>query len=546
MLKWSFSLFLLIASTLFGQYDFYIKNYQVNIKIDKKNEYFVKEGIDVFFNEPRHGIYRTIPLKFNSQMTKVEDIKTNVPTKAFDKGSYITLRMGDNRYVSGNQKYLIQFKQIIGWDKNKKSDEIYYNIVGIDWNVPIKNVEFEIELPKRVEKNQINFTVGEYGSREKDSVKWYLENNIIKGYITRSLSPREGVTLAIPLEEGYFDFSLKEKMSSLKGYLVYLIYLFIPGMALYFSRKYKDEKVIETVEFYPPDNLTPSELGYYIDGRIDVKDLTSMIFYWANKGYLKVSEIDKEIKLKFEKNKIETDRAFEEYLYDSLRSYSNNNILEISNLKNSFYKNMEKTASLLEVYLAKNRKELYLEKSLRVGRNIQNSVVILILTTVIYGNYTQWIDKNIIILLILGAVITLFLGKRIKKKSEYGKEIYGRVLGFKRFLEVAEKRKLETLLDQNPNYFYDILPYTIVLNVSEKWADKFNELNVKPPVWYESNYGNAFMMGYFMNSFNNTINEFSRNAFSQIQAPSHYGGGYSSSGGGSAGGGAGGGGGGSW
>lgn len=54
MLKWSFSLFLLIASTLFGQYDFYIKNYQVNIKIDKKNEYFVKEGIDVFFNEPRH------------------------------------------------------------------------------------------------------------------------------------------------------------------------------------------------------------------------------------------------------------------------------------------------------------------------------------------------------------------------------------------------------------------------------------------------------------------------------------------------------------
>ena len=38
--------------------------------------------------------------------------------------------------------------------------------------------------------------------------------------------------------------------------------------------------------------------------------------------------------------------------------------------------------------------------------------------------------------------------------------------------------KIADLLDENPNYFYDILPYAYVLNVSKKWIDKFDKKNV--------------------------------------------------------------------
>ena len=46
-------------------------------------------------------------------------------------------------------------------------------------------------------------------------------------------------------------------------------------------------------------------------------------------------------------------------------------------------------------------------------------------------------------------------------------------------LVTAEKDKLESLVEKNPHYFYDILPYTYVLNISKKWIRKFE--NIKMP-----------------------------------------------------------------
>ena len=56
---------------------------------------------------------------------------------------------------------------------------------------------------------------------------------------------------------------------------------------------------------------------------------------------------------------------------------------------------------------------------------------------------------------------------------KFGLEMLGKVKGFKRFLETAEKEELESLVEKNPEYFYDILPYTYSLDVSEKWVEQF-------------------------------------------------------------------------
>ena len=56
----------------------------------------------------------------------------------------------------------------------------------------------------------------------------------------------------------------------------------------------------------------------------------------------------------------------------------------------------------------------------------------------------------------------------MKKRTEYGIKILGRIKGFKNFLETAEKEKLEEMVEKNPTYFYDILPYTYVLGISNK------------------------------------------------------------------------------
>ena len=123
------------------------------------------------------------------------------------------------------------------------------------------------------------------------------------------------------------------------------------------------------------------------------------------------------------------------------------------------------------------------------------------------------------------------------KRSEYGNELLGKIKGFKTFLETAEKSKLEALVFNDPTYFYNILPYTYVLGVSDKWIKKFEVIALSAPDWYDNN--STFNMVAFSSFMNSTMTT----ATTMMSSSPSSGG---SSGGGSSGGGSGGGGGGSW
>lgn len=58
------------------------------------------------------------------------------------------------------------------------------------------------------------------------------------------------------------------------------------------------------------------------------------------------------------------------------------------------------------------------------------------------------------------------------------------MLGFKEFIKAAEKDRLEMLLEEDPEYYYHVLPYAQVLHVSKIWINKFKDLTVPPPTWY--------------------------------------------------------------
>ncbi len=564
MLRYSFSLFLLLitlTTNLVADSGYIIDNYRVDITIDEKNLYTVEENITVDFKEPRRGIYRVIPEKFNGREIRVSDIETNVKTSAKDEGDYIYLRMGDpNLYVTGIKNYLIKFKHNLGWDRESNFDEVYYNLVGNDWDTTVKKVEFNITLPKSFDASKINFTSGVRGSTNNIGVKWSVSGNTISGYTVQPLGAKESVTIALPLPEGYFDFSAEKSIFYLFKTLLYLIYIAIPTIAFVVWKKFRDKKeVIATVEFYPPDSLTPTEVGYYIDGVIHSKDMTSLIFYWADKGYLKLNEIKgsgffskDDFEIEFLKSGDDIKKEFESYMFRALMSFKNSEgKVRVSNLKNRFYKHIEKAAEVLEIDLIMSKKTLYSSKSLRVGSSIRASIFVVIFVTILYLNYFKIQNilelGSIVILAFISILITIAISSKIKSRTDYGRDILGRIRGFKRFLETAEKRKLEMLIHENPGYFYNILPYTIVLGVSEVWSDKFKDIQLPAPEWYGgSNIGNAFVMASFMRGINNSMGALNDNMLSSPKAPTNFGGGGSSSRGGSSGGGAGGGGGGSW
>ena len=145
---------------------------------------------------------------------------------------------------------------------------------------------------------------------------------------------------------------------------------------------------------------------------------------------------------------------------------------------------------------------------------------------------------------VLGMVICL---KYLPKRTQYGNEILGKLKGFKNFLETAEKDKLESLVMQNPNYFYDILPYTYVLDVSDTLIKKFETISLQAPSWYDSpNTFNMISFGKFMNNTMVSAQSVMSSCPSSDSSSEGGSSGGGSSGGGSSGGGSGGGGGGSW
>ena len=155
---------------------------------------------------------------------------------------------------------------------------------------------------------------------------------------------------------------------------------------------------------------------------------------------------------------------------------------------------------------------------------------------------TLLVDPIYLLIYIVGIICVLLMViclKYLPKRTVYGNEILGKILGFRNFLETVEKDKLETLVMENPTYFYDILPFTYVLGVSDKWISKFETISMSAPSWYDSD--TVFNVVVFNSFINNTMTSAQRVMSSSPSSSSS-----TSSGGGFSGGGSGGGGGGSW
>ena len=62
------------------------------------------------------------------------------------------------------------------------------------------------------------------------------------------------------------------------------------------------------------------------------------------------------------------------------------------------------------------------------------------------------------------------------RRSQMGMYNAGQVLGLRHFLKKLDAQKLERLLENNPDYFFDMLPYAIALGVDKKFAKAFGNM----------------------------------------------------------------------
>jgi len=286
------------------------------------------------------------------------------------------------------------------------------------------------------------------------------------------------------------------------------------GALLYFlwNKIGRNEKEAVVVSFYPPEKITSAEAGLLWDDRLHRKDLVSLVYYWAAKGYLEVEEIGegKKMDYLFRKLKeIPSDaRLFEKTFYKGLFF---KNEVKLSELKHRFAGTMRLAHKDLMDHSKRN--DFYVPGSRGFGCALMSLGVVMLLFGVFglgIAFFTGYWSYAVAPLAI--ATLMLIFGKMMPKKGPFGFKKYQKLLGFREFVRTAEIDRIKALYKDNPGYFDKTIAYAIVFGLGKQWAEKFEGLMTEPPSWYKTTRtGSDFSTIYFTNSLISSMHRMNYN-----------------------------------
>lgn len=584
-----------------AQESWVIRSFDATYVIAADGSVSVTEDLRVDFGSlQRHGIFRDIPVKYrydsdSNRVTTISDIRVDDGAKSwpFEKstsGSNLRLKIGDaDKLVSGTQRYRISYRLTGGLNPFPDHDELYWNITGNEWEARIETASASVAGPSGAIERQTCFQ-GAAGSTV--ACQSSTDGTSASFRSTAPLPPGAGLTVVVGLKKGavsvpplVLEPSSTNAMDEATDFLgleplpigialaIGLLSFgligrlwWIAGRDRWFGYAYPldgnppprirplfaGEPVV--VEYQPPETerrgrrLRPAEIGLLLDERADTLDVTASIVDLAVRNYLIIKETESGgIVGLFKKRDYELSRLvkseddllpYERTLLESL--FDEGETVRLSDLKNKFYKDLTKV-----------KEGLYEEatKSLRFFPRDPEAVRT---TYRIAGLALGGVGAGLVVLLgqnaglgiigipiaLAGGLLALMAGL-MPARTAQGRLMYRRCLGFRRYVETAEKDR--QAFAEKANIFHEYLPYAIVFECVDKWARAFEGIGIdsSQAAWYVGS-------GPFVPSqFAFAVNDFS-SSVSSVMASTPGGSGSSGFSGGSSGGGGGGGGGGSW
>ncbi len=489
---------------------------------------------------------------------------------------FFRIRVGDaDTFLTGRHDYVITYTLRGALDAYQNHDELYWDVTGT-WPVPITAFSMSVALPSGAELMTACYN-GFSGSSEECPA--FAEENIARFATSRPLFAFEQVTIAAGWQKGlinvppplmvdrasisdFFTFDNKEWGALGLSFLLSIGIIFWSWWthgrdrsytSLYYLTNDANEHTRPlfarkdiVVEFLPPDDLKPAQMGVILDERADTLDVTATIVDLAVRGYLHITELPKKgwfgsndwklTKLKDNEGL----NSFEKKVFSGLFTGGTTEV-ELSDLKYKFATSLEKSKDLLYDDAMKQK---WFEVKPETARGIW---VVVGMAMLILGiglsilSATYWARGLAFLGFLPGSFVMMLMARSMARRTAHGSEVLRRVLGFRIYIDTAEKHMQD--FNEQENIFARYLPYAIVFGCVGKWAKAFEGLESQAAQsisgWY-SGVG-AFHVGSFssgLQSFNSSVSS------TLASTPSSSGGsGFS---GGSSGGGGGGGGGGSW
>lgn len=596
-------------------------SYNVTVDVRKDYSYVVVEKIKVNFTDPKHGIVRNIPFGKGYKIKDVSVDGDKYKIKNLYKANQMQIKIGDKKKtVTGVKDYTIIYT-LANYERKNNPNDIYVDVLPSEWATDIKSASVSVYLPQHFPYSGMKGYSGPHKSTYNMYGTWtYDKNQNIIEYSVQNLPANNGATLLVDTPKGYWYKAPSKYWVNYATVIVAILGVIILIVLRVLNEK--DHPIVAPVTFEPPKGVPPGEIGYLVDEAVNKRDITSMFFYLASKGYISIEEYKKG-KYQFESLRIPDvydeppiTVTFYKTIFGSTKTGTLGKVVSLEEASKRIGKECELIRKVITEEYTDN-KSIFSKKSQK-NQEIADIISCIIggvlialsmyrefylpgwrILIFVYGgsvilaafwrvpvkrmcreyhfhrtrsgpwsvtSFAFWgiiylaISSFMLLFLykIAGGEMTLYALAAIAvyalavplillgflKRTKDSAKLYGEIIGFKEFIATAEVDRINALAEENPSYFYDVLPYAYVFGLTDTWAKKFEPKNLAGHIGYSALVGDVYD---FIN-MDIMIHHVQSSAFSRVSSALYadVSGGLSSGGGGSVGGGSGGGGGGGW
>jgi uncharacterized membrane protein YgcG len=527
-----------------------------------------------FIGAPWHGLFRTIPVEYVTPQGLNYSLFLDVKRVTDGNGRALKVESSRERHYrklkiyvpnadNSTQNISIEYTVSDALRFFEDHDELYWDVTGDEWDIPIQSASARIILPEGTTNIRANVFTGAYRSRAQNA-DVDIAGNGIEVRTHEPLRLHEGMTVAVAFDKGF----VHEPTATDKIVLFFRsnwplsipIAAFVIMFYLWWTRGRDPRLRPIAAQYEPPDQLTPGEAGTLVDSAFNMRDVTASIVDLAVRGYILIEEHQKDqllrlmhrkdynFVLKKSRDQWSSLKGHEQALLNGIFVTGQvGESIPMSSLENQFYTNVPEIKnslldSLVEHGYYRRRPDgvraAYIGIGLVLGFIVGWGGMALGLTTGVA-------PLAFIIAGVLTAAIICGFGWFMPAHTEQGTRALENLLGFEDFLVHVDADRFQRMI-KTPEMFEKFLPFAMALGVEKNWSRAFQGILKEPPQWYS---GSSYGPNFYPMNFVSDINYMSSMASSAMtSAPrSSSGSGFSGGdggGGGSSGGGFGGGGGG--
>jgi uncharacterized membrane protein YgcG len=508
------------------QRSFAIDRFAVTLEVGADATLRVREAITVDFRGAHQGLFRTIPVRYERRglefSLRVDDIhafdEDVVPlrTQVTRLGRAIRIKAWVPGAVDAARTVIITYRvrrALIGVDGH---EELYWNVTGSEWDVPIRQVEAIVSSPVEIQQAQIR-TIAFTGPRGASGADYTEEraDAFLTFRTTRPLRPREGLTIAVGWPSGAIrgPSALRQAWWWLgDNWPLGLPLLTLGGLLLVWRRYGRDPGGTPTVkpEYTPPEGMLPAAGGALAAERAEPRDFVATLVDLAVRGYMRIDEVEPDFgdsDFIFHRLKpVSGDPALKPVeLYVLTRLFGSDGGLStrrLSEVKRDYDNVFPPVRD--EIYRMMVREGLFPSSPERVRALwLVAGIAIAGAAIFVVAGGADWFGTAPMSLGIgIGAsgLIVLGFSPLMPRKTWRGAQAVARVRGFREFLERTSKDELRRL---PPDTMHKWLAWAIALGVSERWIHSFDGLTVSEPSWYTAR------GGFNLGSFDRSLGRFS-------------------------------------